>query len=175
MTIAVSGKSGCGNSVVSAELAKKHRYTLINYTFREYAQEHGLRFADIHALAKKDTTIDKYIDTHQAELSQKGRCVVGSRLSIWKVPDPDLRVYLKAPLWVRAQRIARRENLPQIVSFIRTLVRDRRDRLRYRHYYGIDINDYAFVDLIVDVKKHSVADVIDIISHKIERDGRGVQ
>lgn len=168
MIIAISGKSGCGNSSVSRELAKKYSYRIVNYTFRDYADEHDLRFEEIHALAKKNKAIDAYIDKKQIELSQRGNCVVGSRLAIWKVPKPDLRVYLCAPSWVRAERIANREQLLSISSFIRTLIRDIRDRRRYRNYYKIDIDDYQFVDLVIDTSRHDIAEVVDIISKRID-------
>lgn len=168
MIIAISGKSGCGNSSVSNQLAKKYQYVFLNYTFRDYAKEHGLRFEDVHALAKQNKEIDEYIDNKQAELSQCGNCVIGSRLAIWKVQKPDIRVYLYASLPVRAKRIAARERRPFISSFCRTLIRDLRDKKRYKKYYDIDMSDYHFADLIIDTARNNVAEVIDIISRKIE-------
>ena len=37
--IAISGKSGCGNTTVSGLLAQKLGIKLINYTFRQLAEE----------------------------------------------------------------------------------------------------------------------------------------
>lgn len=168
MIIAISGKSGCGNSSVSRALAEKYNCQLINYTFRDYANEHGLRFEEIHALAKKNKTIDGYIDEKQAELSRCGDCVIGSRLAIWKVPKPDIRIYLCAPLFVRAKRIANRERHFSISSLIRTFIRDIRDRKRYKSYYNIDINNYQLADLVIDTARNDVFEVVDIVSKKIE-------
>lgn len=167
MVIAISGKSGCGNSSISRQLTKKYNYQLINYTFREYADEHNLRFEDIHALAKKSREIDEYIDHKQATLSQLGNCVIGSRLAIWKVPKPDVRVYLRASLWTRSKRIAGREHSLYIGSFIRTCIRDIRDRMRYKRYYNINIANYRFVDLVVDTSRHGIDETVDIISKKM--------
>ena len=44
--IAVSGKSGCGNSTVSRLLADKLGLKLINYTFHNMAEEAGIPFAE---------------------------------------------------------------------------------------------------------------------------------
>ena len=40
--IAISGKSGCGNTTVSSLLAKTLDITLINYTFRQMAAERNM-------------------------------------------------------------------------------------------------------------------------------------
>jgi len=168
MVIAISGKSGCGNSSVSRALAQKYGYTLINYTFREYAQEHGLRFDEIHALAKKGQEIDRYIDERQVKLAQKGDCVVGSRLAIWKIAHAHLRVYLTAPLFTRAYRISQREKIPYLVILFGTLLRDIKDRIRYRKYYGININNYKFVELIINSKKNSIADIIAAVDERLD-------
>ena len=40
--VAISGKSGCGNTTVSGMLAKTLGVTLINYTFRQLAAEKGM-------------------------------------------------------------------------------------------------------------------------------------
>ena len=39
LRIAISGKSGCGNTTVSGLLAQKLGIKLINYTFRQLAEE----------------------------------------------------------------------------------------------------------------------------------------
>ena len=44
--IAVSGKSGCGNSTVSRLLAEKLGLKLINYTFHDMAEEAGIPFEE---------------------------------------------------------------------------------------------------------------------------------
>ena len=167
MIIAISGKSGCGNSSVSKALAAKCGYTLINYTFREYAGEHGLRFEDVHHLASKNNKIDQYIDDKQVKLAQQGNCIVGSRLAIWKIEHAHIRVYLTGSLAIRARRISQRENTAYIQTLFKTWVRDTRDYLRYRKYYRINMNRYTFAELIVDSTHKSVADIVDIIYQQI--------
>ena len=45
LRIAISGKSGCGNTTVSGMLAKTLGVTLINYTFRQLAAGKGMKLA----------------------------------------------------------------------------------------------------------------------------------
>ena len=47
LRIAISGKSGCGNTTVSTLLSQKLGIKLINYTFRQLAAEKGLTLAQV--------------------------------------------------------------------------------------------------------------------------------
>ena len=145
--IAISGKSGCGNTTVSGLLAEKLGIKLINYTFRQLAAEKGMTLAEVIEAAKNDDSYDKYVDSHQVELAQAEPSVLGSRLAIWVMEKADLKVYLYASDETRAQRVFNREggDLQQIKDF--TAMRDREDTGRYKSFYGIDNNNYDFVDL----------------------------
>lgn len=83
LRVAISGKSGCGNTTVSTLLSQKLGIKLINYTFRQLAAEKGLTLAQVIENAKNDDFYDKYVDTHQVELAEKESCVLGSRLAIY--------------------------------------------------------------------------------------------
>jgi len=80
--IAISGKSGCGNTTVSSLVAQELGLTLINYTFRNMAQERGMEFKEFCGLAERDLSIDRMLDEKQVELASGGSCVLGSRLAI---------------------------------------------------------------------------------------------
>ena len=99
LRIAISGKSGCGNTTVSTLLSQKLNIKLINYTFRQLAEEKGLTLAQVIENAKTDDSYDKYVDTHQVELAKKESCVLGSRLAIWMLKEANLKVYLKLLLY----------------------------------------------------------------------------
>ena len=47
LRVAISGKSGCGNTTVSSRLAESLQVTLINYTFRNLAKELGISLVEI--------------------------------------------------------------------------------------------------------------------------------
>lgn len=149
--IAISGKSGCGNTTVSRLVAEKLGLRFINFTFRNLAQEMGLTLEEVLEKAKDDEWWDREVDRRQVELArQDGGCVLGSRLAIWMLPEADLKVYLKASPEVRMERIYRREGgeLAALASF--TAERDRQDRERYLRLYNIDNDDYHFADIVID-------------------------
>lgn len=161
--IAISGKSGCGNSTVSRLVAEKLGFRLVNYTFRALASETGRSFAELRRLAEEDWSWDRYLDQRQVELAREGDTVLGSRLAVWLLEDADLKVYLTAPPEIRAQRIQNREGGDLDAVMQETLKRDERDRNRYLRLYDIDNDDYSFVDVVVDTsnrKPDAVADQI---------------
>jgi DNA ligase (NAD+) len=63
LRIAISGKSGCGNTTVSTLLSQKLNIKLINYTFRQLAEEKGLTLAQVIENAKKYATLDQFISS----------------------------------------------------------------------------------------------------------------
>lgn len=158
--VAISGKSGCGNTTVSTLLSQKLGVTLINYTFRQLAAEKGMTLAQVIESAKTDDSYDMYVDSHQVELAEKEPCVLGSRLAIWMLKNADLRVYLYASDEVRAQRVFTREggDLKQIREF--TAMRDSEDSRRYKKLYNIDNSDYAFADVIIDTAHYTPEEIV---------------
>lgn len=171
LRVAISGKSGCGNTTVSTLLSQKLNIKLINYTFRQLAAEKGLTLAQVIEKAKTDDSYDIFVDTHQVELAQKESCVLGSRLAIWMLKEADVKVYLLASDDTRAKRILNREggDLEEIKAF--TQMRDSEDSGRYLKLYKIDNNDYSFADMIIDTAKYNPEQIVDLILAEIAKRG----
>ena len=168
--IAVSGKSGCGNTTVSHLLADTLKLRFINFTFRSLAQERGLELKEIITLAAEDDSWDREVDTRQVELArQEGGCILGSRLAIWMLPEADLKVFLTARPETRAKRIQVREgeSLKDILEF--TSYRDRQDHERYLRIYKIDNDDYHFADIVIDTDDIGPEEITKIIIAEINR------
>jgi cytidylate kinase len=162
--IAISGRSGCGNTTVSRMVAEKLNLQFINFTFRSLAEERKVTLKDILELAGKDDSIDKEVDARQTKLAaESSGCVLGSRLAIWILKEADLKIYLDANPQTRAARIVNREggNLEEVAEF--TANRDKQDHDRYLRLYGIDTNDYKFVDLIIDTGKYNPEEITNMI------------
>lgn len=169
LRVAISGKSGCGNTTVSTLLSEKLGITLINYTFRQLAQEKGLTLAQVIENAKTDDSYDEYVDSHQVELARKESCVLGSRLAIWMLKEADLKVYLYASDRTRAERVFNREggDLEEIKRF--TAMRDSEDSRRYLKLYDIDNNKYDFADLIIDTANFNPQQIVDLIINELKK------
>jgi CMP/dCMP kinase len=163
LRIAISGKSGCGNTTVSRLVAEKLGLRFINYTFKNLARDSGTSFEELALKAETDPQYDLTIDRMQVDLARMGGCVLGSRLAIWLLRDTALTVYLKASLEERAARIARREGGDPAVVLGRTAARDKRDHARYERLYGYDVDKYDFASLIVDTDRMNQEEVASLI------------
>ena len=153
LMIAVSGKSGCGNTSASRIVAEKLGLRLINYTFHDFAEELGIPFEELLERAKTDSSYDLELDRKQVALARAGGCVLGSRLAIWLLKEADLKVYLTASPEKRTERIAKREKRPIAAILEETVQRDANDHVRFMKLYNIDNDAFQFADFIVDTEK----------------------
>jgi CMP/dCMP kinase len=167
--IAISGRSGCGNTTVSKMTADALNLRCVNFTFRNLAHERGMELKEVLHLAIKDESWDREVDTRQLALAREnGGCVLGSRLAIWMLNEADLKVYLYAEAEIRAARIVNREggSLEEVAAF--THKRDRQDYARYLRLYSIDTDDYSFADMVIDTGKHTPEEITDLIVKKAQ-------
>jgi len=169
--VAISGRSGCGNTTVSRILAETLDIAFINFTFRTLAQELSVPLAEIIEKAKTDFSYDRMVDTKQVELAGHTSCVLGSRLAIWMLGDADLKVYLTASEDVRTRRIMSREGGDYDENRRFTLMRDSEDTRRYHELYNIDNTDFAFADLVIDTETHTPEEIVLLILDKLEQKG----
>ena len=161
--IAISGKSGCGNSTVSSLVAEELGFEMINFTFRQLAVEKGLEFRELCDLAMNDYSYDRELDRRQVQMASGGNCVLGSRLAVWMLEEADLKVFLTASSETRAGRIKQREGGSPEEVLSETVQRDMNDSERYRLIYDIDNNDFSFVDLVIKTDRLDQFQITDII------------
>ena len=165
LRVAISGRSGCGNSTVSKLVSKKLGIEMINYTFRTLAEEEGVTFAEMRKMAEEDPRWDILVDTRQREKALEGSCVLGSRLAVWVLrEEANLKVFLDASEEERARRIQKREGGTLAQKLKETRIRDQNDHERYLKLYGIDNNDYGFCDIIVDTEQHTPEEIAELIA-----------
>jgi len=169
--VAISGKSGCGNSTVSRLLAERLGVALINYTFRQMAKDRGICFEDMLRLANEDPdySYDRELDARQVVLAHERDCVIGSRLAMWLLPDADLRLYLAGSLEVRAARIHEREGAELADKLAFTRERDASDHMRYLQIYEIDNDDLSAADLVINTELWKPEAIVDIVMKALER------
>ncbi len=172
LRIAISGKSGCGNTTVSRMVAERLGLRVMNYTFKDLARDLGMSFEELAQKAETDPQYDHAVDRMQVEKALKEPCVIGSRLAIWLLRDRAFTVYLEAPPAVRAARIARREGWDPAEAEAHTARRDQRDRERYRRLYGFDVDDYAFASLIVHTSTMDAEAETDLIVREAMKTAR---
>jgi cytidylate kinase len=170
LRITISGPPGSGKSSLSKILSARLGMELISMgdIFRKYAQDRCMCLAEYGILAKKNGDIDREIDEMQKRMAKdKDNIILEGRLSGFLV-DADLKVWLKAPLDIRAQRIAKRENKPLSVAKSETSEREDCERDRYINYYNIDIKDLSVYDIVIDTSRMSPQNISEIVSKAVE-------
>lgn len=169
MRIAISSKSGCGNTTITKMVSEKLGYKMINFTFRQMAEERGVDFWTFCEMAQHDYNIDRELDRRQVEMAMaEENCVLGSRLAIWMLEKADLKVYLTATAETRANRILKREGGTFEERYNQTVRRDNNDSGRYMEIYGIDNGTAdAIADLVIATDDKTPEQIVEIIMEKV--------
>ena len=171
MRIAISSKSGCGNTTVSTLLSEKLGYPMVNFTFRQMAQERGVDFWTFCRMAEDDYDIDRELDRRQVEMAMEQKdCILASRLAIWMLKEADLKVYLTATAETRAKRIYTREGGSLEERYKETVRRDENDTNRYKTIYGIDNSKpEECADLIIATDQRTPEEIVSLIIEEVEK------
>jgi cytidylate kinase len=173
MLITVSGPGGSGKSTLAATLADRLGYDHVSGgdIFRDIAAERDLSPLELNKLAEEDDQIDRDLDRRlRSTARENDDLVLESRLAGWMAGDyADLRLWLDAPLDVRAARIADREDKPVETAREETVARADSEKLRYEEYYGIDIDDLAIYDLVINTARWGPDGVLELVADAAER------
>ncbi|WP_226023236.1 (d)CMP kinase [Halomicrobium salinisoli] len=157
MLITVSGPAGSGKSTLAANLADRLGYDHVSGgdIFRALADERGVSLVELNRMAEEDNQIDRDLDRRLRETARdRDDLVLESRLAGWMAGEyADLKLWLDAPLDVRAERIADREDKPVAEARDETQARAESEALRYEEYYDIQIQDLSIYDLTVNTAR----------------------
>ena len=171
MLLTVSGPAGSGKSTTAAGLAEALDLDHVSGgdIFRDLADERGYSPVEFNELAEKDEQIDRDLDRRLYEIARdRDGVVLESRLAGWLAPDADFRLWLDAPVDVRAARIADREEKSVERAREETLRRERSERKRYADYYDIPIDDLSIYDLVVNTARWTAPSVLAILTTAVE-------
>jgi CMP/dCMP kinase len=165
LRITISGPPGSGKSTLSKLLSARLGLELVSMgdIFRKLANDRCMSLDEFGTLAKCSDEIDRKLDDAQKKIAKENE----GRLSGFLV-DADLKVWLKAPLEIRAERIAKRENKPVLSAMKETSEREECERVRYLNYYNIDINDLSVYDIVIDSTKLSPEEICEIVGKAVE-------
>ena len=161
MIVTVSGEIGAGKSTVARALAGALglRYLSAGEVFREEARRRGISLSALGALAEQDPSIDRRLDEMQVQAARGGGILVDSRLSGWLI-DGDLRIWLRAPLPVRASRVAARDGTDPERAARDVQEREDCEHRRYRQTYHVDLSDLTRYHVIVDTAMWGADEIV---------------
>ncbi|HII01405.1 TPA: AAA family ATPase [Methanosarcinaceae archaeon] len=174
MLLTVSGLPGSGTTTISKLLAEYYELELISSgeIFRRLAKQRGVSLSGFGAMAEKDASIDLEIDRNQKAIAHsQDNIVLESRLAghmAEGVPNV-LKIWIKAPKLLRVQRIQKREKtLTFDEELEKTMEREKSETLRYKKYYGIDIEDLSIYDIVIDSSKWNQYQTLEILTVAID-------
>lgn len=131
--------------------------------FRAMAKEKGMSVLEFSEFAESNDNIDKEIDKRQAELAKSSEnLILEGRLSAYFV-EADLKLWLMAPLDVRAQRISQRESKSVDVAKKEIKIREESEALRYLDIHNIDISNLDIYDLMINTDSFDPESITKII------------
>ncbi|MDY6764406.1 MAG: AAA family ATPase [Halobacteria archaeon] len=171
MKITVSGPPGSGTTTLSKALSSEFGLEHISSgdVFREMAEERGVTLATFNEMAEEDPDIDRQIDLRQREIGdERDDIILEGRLSGWMVEGADVKIWLKAPLRVRAGRVAEREEISVDQAYDEIKAREESEKKRYKEIHGIDIDDLSIYDLVIDTSHWDAEGVVSIARRAIK-------
>ena len=139
------------------------RYLSTGSIFRQMAKEHGMSVIEFNKFSENNADIDKELDKRQAEIAyESGNIVVEGTLSAYFI-EADLKIWLTAPLDVRAKRISERESKSVDVARNEIKIREESEASRYMEIHNIDINNYEIYDMILNTDRFNPESISQII------------
>ncbi len=158
--ITVSGPPGSGTSTLCRLLQEElgHDYVYAGQIFRDQAEQRGMSLKEFGALCEVDDQVDRGLDDEQIRLLKEAldfdrSLILEGRLSGWLAHRnniPALKVYVDCDEVERVRRIVERDGGDDSEQAEATRIREESEATRYNHYYGIDLDDMAPYDLVLD-------------------------
>jgi cytidylate kinase len=165
MIITIGGSIGSGKTTLAAEISRRFdmAHVSVGQVMRQMAKERGMDILEFSKYAEANPSVDKEIDRKQKSMCSNGNSVVDGRLSAYML-DANLRLWLDAPLEVRAQRVSKRDKTTETRAKKDIIKREESEKKRYKDIYKIDLDDRAIYDLIINTKRFTVEEIVSIVS-----------
>lgn len=178
--IALSGEPGCGSTTTGKLLAKAlglDFFSVGAYTkevaLRTHREPKETRRASEFWRSKKGSSkkFHKSSDAMQKSLARKGNIVIDGKLSVHMLKNiADAKIWLKAPLSVRAKRVANRDKIP--LTDARKIVDEKEnlERTNWKRIYGFDyFRQEREADIVINVGSKTPEQIVNLVISRIKR------
>ena len=169
MRVGISGLPGSGKTTVARGLSEVFglEYFSMGSIFRGIAGERDITLEELSRISETDSSMDAQIERTQVEILKRDDVILDSRLSCWlmhKENIPGMKVWITAPIDVRANRICRREKASPEEVRINIERRELSEKRRYMKYYGIDLTALSIYDIIINNRAMNPGQACDIVT-----------
>lgn len=176
MIITLDGLPGSGNTTATENVAKALGYKIVTAgeIFKQFAKDHGVppgelsKFWDT-ALGKSPETHHK-LDNMQLEKANEAKkknenVIFNGKLAAFHLKDiADLKIFLTAPLDIRAKRNSGRDNVPFEQTKLEIQKRVDSERTNWKKMYHFDYAaDTEYYDFILNTGKLGKEEVSKIL------------
>ncbi|MHC1570616.1 MAG: (d)CMP kinase [Methermicoccaceae archaeon] len=170
MRLAIGGLPGSGTTTLASLLSERLQVPVVSSgeVFRQIAQERGLSLSELGAMCESNPDVDREVDERMRKASESMESGIFEGRLAAHFAAADLRVWLKAPTSVRAERIAQREGVDVKEALALMLERESSEKKRYEQYYGIDIDDLGAYDVVLDSHVFDPLQLTDVVMCCIE-------
>ena len=168
LVITIGGLHGTGKTTYAKALAKTFnlKHFSAGEAFRRLAREAGLTIQELTRRALEDRSIDERIDGMVKQEAAKGGVIIDGLLSAWMAGDrAHVKIYLWAPDKVRFRRIAERDGISLEEAEKITVEREKAEKERYMKYYGINLEDLAVYDIILNTELLPAQSIVKILEN----------
>ena len=171
--VTIGGLPGSGKTTVARILAEKLHLEYVNAgdLFRGLASKKGLTLEEFGLFAEKNPSVDQTIDRKIVEIAKKDNVILEGRLSgamCERGGIKAIKVWLEAPLKVRAQRVAEREQKAFDTALAEIQVREKSEWDRYYQIYNLDLNDLTIYNAVIDSAPINAQEVAETIMRGIK-------
>lgn len=175
LTVTVSGLSGSGKSTGAKAIAQSLnlKYVSAGEILRQVAKDKKIKLIDIVKSRKPE--IDYEMDRRTLELAMGGNVVLDGRLTGWVAGDwADIKIFYECSLNIRAERVARRDDITPEKAEEVLQKRDEEDHNVYQKLYGIDSYDKSIYDIVINneklIKKEAKIVPVRLVKQFLERE-----